>query len=102
MDRESNIILLDEFDKANSVFSSTFYQLFDEGKYEDHNYYVKLEKSIIVCTSNYTDEAQNSREIQHFINDTFSMYSIKNFRQEINVGHMTDERRCIQWQSCLT
>lgn len=22
--------------------------------------------------------------------------------QEINVGHMTDERRCIQWQSCLT
>ena len=144
LDRESNIILLDEFDKANPVFHSAFYQLFDEGKYEDQNYYVKLEKSIIVCTSNYTDEAQikkelgdaifnrfdaiikfadldseakikiatthferiaklykdekdislpediiskmmkavlkaqNSREIQHFISDTFSMYSIQN------------------------
>lgn len=39
LDRESNIILLDEFDKANPVFHSAFYQLFDEGKYEDQNYY---------------------------------------------------------------
>lgn len=47
LDRESNIILLDEFDKANPVFHSAFYQLFDEGKYEDQNYYVKLEKSYV-------------------------------------------------------
>lgn len=54
LDRQSNVILLDEFDKANSVFHSAFYQLFDEGIFEDQNYYVKLEKSIIICTSNYT------------------------------------------------
>ena len=31
LERESNIILLDEFDKPNPVFHSAFYQLFDEG-----------------------------------------------------------------------
>ena len=51
--RDSNVILLDEFDKAYSVFHSAFYQLFDEGIYEDHNYKVVVNKAIIVCTSNY-------------------------------------------------
>ena len=36
--RETNVLLFDEFDKALSVFHSAFYQLFDEGIYEDHNY----------------------------------------------------------------
>lgn len=53
LDRESNVILLDEFDKANSTFHSAFYQLFDEGIYEDQNYHLKLLHSIIICTSNY-------------------------------------------------
>lgn len=42
IDRESNIILLDEFDKCNKVFFSAFYQLFDEGIYEDKYYNVNL------------------------------------------------------------
>ena len=54
LDRETNVILLDEFDKANSVFHSAFYQLFDEGVYQDKNYNVKVGSSIIICTSNYT------------------------------------------------
>lgn len=53
LDRESNVLLLDEFDKAHSSFHSAFYQLFDEGIYEDQNYYLELKKSIIICTSNY-------------------------------------------------
>lgn len=53
LDRDSNVILLDEFDKANPVFHSAFYQLFDEGIYEDRNYRVKLDHAIIICTSNY-------------------------------------------------
>jgi ATP-dependent Clp protease ATP-binding subunit ClpA len=44
---------LDEFDKTPSHFHSAFYQLFDEGIYEDKNYHVNVEKSIIICTSNY-------------------------------------------------
>lgn len=55
LDRKSNVILLDEFDKAHPSFHSAFYQLFDEGTYEDQNYYLTLKKSIIICTSNYTD-----------------------------------------------
>ena len=50
---DSNVLLFDEFDKALSVFHSAFYQLFDEGIYEDHNYKVTVDKAIIVCTSNY-------------------------------------------------
>jgi len=56
LDRESNVILLDEFDKANSTFHSAFYQLFDEGIYEDQNYHLELLRSIIICTSNYKSE----------------------------------------------
>lgn len=55
LDRESNVLLLDEFDKAHPSFHSAFYQLFDEGIYEDQNYHLQLKKSIIICTSNYTD-----------------------------------------------
>lgn len=53
LDRKSNVILIDEFDKANPVCFSAFYQLFDEGLYVDKNYQVNLKKSIIICTSNY-------------------------------------------------
>lgn len=53
LDRESNVILLDEFDKAHPSFYSAFYQLFDEGIYEDQNYRIVLKKSVIICTSNY-------------------------------------------------
>lgn len=56
LDRESNVILLDEFDKANSLFHSAFYQLFDEGVFEDKNYKLAINKAIIICTSNYKSE----------------------------------------------
>ncbi|MBY7141734.1 AAA family ATPase [Virgibacillus sp. NKC19-3] len=55
LDRESNVLLLDEFDKAHPSFHSAFYQLFDEGIYEDQNYYLNLDKAIIICTSNYNN-----------------------------------------------
>lgn len=55
LDRKSNVILIDEFDKANPVCFSAFYQLFDEGIYIDKNYRVNLKNSIIICTSNYKD-----------------------------------------------
>ena len=58
LERESNVILLDEFDKPHPVFHSAFYQLFDEGLFEDKNYRVELYNSIIICTSNYQSEAE--------------------------------------------
>lgn len=57
LERESNLILLDEFDKPNPVFHSAFYQLFDEGIFEDKNYRVEARETIIICTSNYTSES---------------------------------------------
>ena len=56
LERESNIILLDEFDKPNPVFHSAFYQLFDEGIFDDKNYHVEVKNAIIICTSNYLSE----------------------------------------------
>lgn len=56
LERESNIILLDEFDKPHPVFFSAFYQLFDEGVFEDKNYEVKIKQAIFICTSNFLSE----------------------------------------------
>lgn len=64
-ERESNIILLDEFDKAANLFHEAFYQLFDEAIFEDSNYEVTLENSIIICTSNY----KNLEDIRKNIGD---------------------------------
>lgn len=56
LERSSNIILIDEFDKVDPIFHNAFYQLFDEGIFVDRNYTVNIKKSIIICTSNYSSE----------------------------------------------
>ncbi len=56
LERSSNIILIDEFDKVEPIFHNAFYQLFDEGVFVDSNYTVNLKNSIIICTSNYPSE----------------------------------------------
>jgi len=58
LDRESGVILVDEFDKANPVFHSAFYQLFDDGVFEGKNYRVQVGSSLIICTSNYCTETE--------------------------------------------
>lgn len=58
LERESNVILLDEFDKPHPVFYSAFYQLFDEGVFSDKNYTLQMDNAIIICTSNFLSEAQ--------------------------------------------
>ncbi len=65
LERKSNVILLDEFDKAAPIFYSAFYQLFDEGIFEDKNYRVKVENAIIICTSNY----QSVEDIKKHLGD---------------------------------
>jgi ATP-dependent Clp protease ATP-binding subunit ClpA len=69
LDRESGVILIDEFDKANPVFHSAFYQLFDGGVFEDKNYKVQVGPSLIICTSNYGSE----KEIREALGD--ALYS---------------------------
>ena len=69
LDRESGVILIDEFDKANPVFHSAFYEFFDEGIFEDKNYKVRLGPAVIICTSNY----KNEDEIRNALGD--ALYS---------------------------
>ena len=59
--RESNVILLDEFDKVNSLFYNAFYQMFDEGVFVDKNYSVNVERCIIICTSNFMSVEEAER-----------------------------------------
>jgi ATP-dependent Clp protease ATP-binding subunit ClpA len=58
MARESNVVLIDEFDKVNYLFYNAFYELFDEGKYVDANYEVDLKNTIFLCTTNFCSEAE--------------------------------------------
>lgn len=58
LDRSSSVILIDEFDKAASVFHSAFYETFDGGVFEDKNYRVSLGPALIICTSNYSSEEE--------------------------------------------
>ncbi|MEV7648189.1 AAA family ATPase [Arthrobacter sp. NPDC089319] len=63
LDRESGVVLIDEFDKAASVFHSAFYQFFDGGVFQDKNYRVEVGRSLIICTSNYGSEKQIRDEL---------------------------------------
>lgn len=56
--RETNVVLLDEFDKVHPIFHNAFYQFFDEGQYNDTNYSVHIDNAIIICTSNYKNVQQ--------------------------------------------
>lgn len=86
LERNSNVILLDEFDKAHSHFYSAFYQLFDEGIYIDKNYKVVLENAIIICTSNY----KTTDEIREKLGDPI-YYRIDNF---IEFKELNEEAIC--------
>lgn len=58
LNRESNVLLFDEFDKCPPLFYSAFYQMFDEGIFVDKNYMINLEKAVIICTTNFQSEKE--------------------------------------------
>lgn len=80
LERKSNIILLDEFDKAAPIFYSAFYQLFDEGIFEDKNYKVQIDNAIIICTSNY----KSINDIKQHLGDPI-YYRIGKFIEYVNL-----------------
>ena len=63
MARESNVILIDEFDKVSPIFYNAFYELFDEGKFVDTNYEVNLKSAIFLCTSNFLNEEEIKKSL---------------------------------------
>jgi ATP-dependent Clp protease ATP-binding subunit ClpA len=61
--RESNVVLIDEFDKVQPSLYNMFYQLFDEGKYVDTNYEVDARSVIFLLTSNFSTESAARRAL---------------------------------------
>lgn len=76
--RNSNVILLDEFDKVSPAFYNAFYQMFDEGMFVDANYSVDVSKCIIICTTNYKTEEEAERKLGTPIYSRFSKVVIFN------------------------
>lgn len=76
--RNSNVILLDEFDKVSPAFYNAFYQMFDEGIFVDANYSVDVSKCIIVCTTNYRTEEEAEERLGLPIYSRFSKVIIFN------------------------
>lgn len=61
LERESNLIFLDELDKCPEHFYSAFYTLFDNTFFSDATYEVDISGLLIILTSNFnnTDEMKN-------------------------------------------
>ena len=56
LERESNLIFLDEIDKCADCFYSVFYTLFDNTIFKDAVYEVDISGALIILTSNYGNE----------------------------------------------
>ena len=59
--RESNVVLIDEFDKVSPTLYNMFYQLFDEGRYIDTNYDVDMRGGLFLLTTNFKSERDARR-----------------------------------------
>ena len=71
LDRASGVILIDEFDKANAIFHSAFYEMFDEGIFEDKNYRVRIGPAVVICTSNYSSEGEIEQSLGEALSSRF-------------------------------
>ena len=74
LERQSNVVIFDEFDKTGSVFHSAFYQLFDEGIFVDKNYSVDMTNTLIVCTSNYSSPQEIRQHLGEPLSSRFSAF----------------------------
>ncbi|WKK69242.1 AAA family ATPase [Brochothrix thermosphacta] len=61
--RDSNIVLIDEFDKVSSELYNVFYQMFDEGEFEDINYKVDVSGCVFILTSNFNNEKHMAEKL---------------------------------------
>lgn len=53
LERDSNLVFLDELDKCPEHFYSAFYTLFDNALFKDSSYEVDISGLLIIVTSNY-------------------------------------------------
>jgi len=63
LERESNLVFLDEFDKLPNDFFSVFYTLFDNVMFKDSTYRVDISGLLIFLTSNYSSENEMKKHL---------------------------------------
>ncbi|EQC95141.1 MAG: AAA family ATPase [Lactococcus lactis] len=56
LERKSNLLFLDEFDKLANYFLSSLYTLFDNTEFKDKTYSVDISNLVIFLTANYKSE----------------------------------------------
>lgn len=92
--RDSNVILIDEFDKASSTLYNVFYQMFDEGIFEDNTYKVDLSNCVFILTSNFNSEEDMIRSmgmpIYSRINSKIKFGKLSNHEMMIVLDKMFD------------
>lgn len=95
--RDSGVILLDEFDKAHQTFHSAFYQVFDDGTFEDKNYSAMIGPAVIICTSNYESEDEIQKTLGDALSSRFdALIGFKHLSRDgliEVVGRIYDKRR---------
>lgn len=55
---EGNVLLFDEFNQCPPAVYSAFFQMFDEGEFEDNRYRVNLSNTVIICTANFNSRSE--------------------------------------------
>lgn len=63
LERESNLVFLDELDKCPDYFYSAFYTLFDNEVFQDASYSADISSLLIVVTSNYNSEEEMKKSL---------------------------------------
>ena len=63
LERESNLVFLDEFDKLPNDFYSVFYTLFDNILFQDSTYRADISGLLIFLTSNYSNEDEMKKHL---------------------------------------
>lgn len=63
LERESNLIFLDELDKCPEHFFSAFYTLFDNVLFKDATYDVDITGTVIILTSNYSTKEEMQKQL---------------------------------------
>lgn len=63
LSRETNVVLIDEFDKVNPSLYNAFYQMFDEGELEDINYSVDVSDCIFILTTNFGNDKEMAEKL---------------------------------------
>lgn len=71
---EGNVILFDEFNQCPPGVYSAFFQMFDEGEFEDNHYKVNLSNTIIICTANYNSRSEIQSSIGEALYSRFTEF----------------------------